>query len=132
MGSPAFKPRPTRFARHLRNNATDAERKLWQHLRGGRLNGFKFSRQMPVAGYVCDFLCRSARLAIELDGGQHGGRTEEDEARTRGIEAEGYRVIRFWNNDVNERIEGVLIRIGEALSQASEAHPQPLPRAGGE
>lgn len=129
MGFPAFKSRPTR---HLRNNATPAERKLWQHLRGGRLNGFKFSRQMPVAGHVRDFLCRAARLAIELDGGQHGWRTEEDEAQTRRIEAEGYRVIRFWNNDVNERIEGVLIRIGAALAEAAEAHRQPLPQAGGE
>ncbi|MHA3790407.1 DUF559 domain-containing protein [Sphingomonas sp. YL-JM2C] len=132
MGSPAFKPRPTRLARRLRNNATDTERKLWHHLRGSRLNGFKFSRQMPVAGFICDFLCRSAHLVIELDGGQHGWQAAEDEARTRRIEAEGYRVLRFWNNDVNERLEGVLARIAEALAEGAEAHPQPLPHAGGE
>ena len=129
---PAFRPRSTKLAKKLRNNATDVERKLWQYLRGGRLNGFKFSRQMPVAGYICDFLCRSARLVIELDGGQHSWQTAEDEARTRRIEAEGYRVIRFWNNDVNDSLEGVLIRIAEALAETAEAHPQPLPQAGGE
>jgi very-short-patch-repair endonuclease len=131
VGSPAFKPCPTRVARHLRNNATDTERKLWHYLRGNRLNGFEFSRQMPIAGFVCDFLCRSARLVIELDGGQHDQQTAEDEARTRRIEAEGYRVLRFWNNDVNERLEGVLIRIGEAWADASAAHPRPVPQAGG-
>ncbi|WP_235537460.1 endonuclease domain-containing protein, partial [Sphingomonas sp. Root1294] len=121
MGSPAFKPRPSRFARHLRNNATDTEHKLWRHLRGSRPNGFKFSRQMPIAGFACDVLCRSARLVIELDGGQHDHQTAADEARTRRIEAEGYRVLRFWNNDVNERLEGVLVRITEALTNASDA-----------
>jgi very-short-patch-repair endonuclease len=131
-GPPTFRPRATRLAKKLRNNATDVERKLWQHLRSRQSNGFKFSRQMPIAGYVCDFLCRSARLVIELDGGQHDLQTEKDEARTRRIEAEGYRVIRFWNNEVNEALEGVLIRIGEALAESAEAHPQPLPQAGGE
>ncbi|MCZ4343229.1 endonuclease domain-containing protein [Sphingomonadaceae bacterium G21617-S1] len=127
-GPPTFRPRATSLAKKLRNNATGVERKLWQHLRNSQLKGFKFSRQMPVAGFVCDFLCRSARLVIELDGGQHDSQTDEDETRTRRIEAEGYRVIRFWNNDVNDGIEGVLLRISEAL----EAHPQPLPHAGGE
>lgn len=132
MGSSVFKPRHTRLAKQLRNNATDTERKLWQHLRGNRLNGFKFSRQMPIAGFICDFLCRSAHLVIELDGGQHDWQSAADLERTRRIEAEGYRVLRFWNNDVNERLEGVLIRISEALAEAPEAHPQPLPQAGGE
>ena len=132
MGPPTFRPRATRLAKRLRNNATDVERKLWQHLRGSQLNGLKFSRQMPIAGYVCDFLCRSARLVIELDGGQHGLQVEKDEARTRRIEAEGYRVIRFWNNDVNDALDGVLIQIAEALAESAEAHPQPHPQAGGE
>ena len=123
-GPPTFRPRATRLAKRLRNDATDVERKLWQHLRASQLNGFKFSRQMPIAGYVCDFLCRSARLVTELDGGQHDEGTEHDEARTQRIEAEGYRVIRFWNSEVNEPLEGVLLRIAEAL----EAHP----RTGGE
>lgn len=87
---------------------------------------------MPIAGYVCDFLCRSARLVIELDGGQHGEQAEQDEIRTRRIEAEGYRVLRFWNRDVNDSLEGVLMRISEVLAEIAEAHPQPLPHAGGE
>lgn len=128
MGPPTFRPRATRLAKNLRNNATDTERKLWRHLRASQLKGCKFSRQMPVAGYVCDFLCRSARLVIELDGGQHDWQVDKDEGRTRQIEAEGYRVIRFWNNEVNEALETVLDRITRAL----EAHPQPLPHAGGE
>jgi very-short-patch-repair endonuclease len=123
VGFPTFRPRPTRLAKRLRNNATSPERKLWQYLRGSRLNGFKFSRQMPIAGYVCDFLCRSARLVVEIDGGQHGWQSERDEARTRAIEAEGYRVIRFWNNDVNERMEGVILVIEAALAEAVP-HPQ--------
>jgi very-short-patch-repair endonuclease len=87
---------------------------------------------MPIAGYVCDFLCRSARLVIELDGGQHGEQAEQDEIRTRRIEAEGYRVLRFWNRDVNDSLEGVLMRISEVLAEIAEAHPRPLPHAGGE
>jgi very-short-patch-repair endonuclease len=122
VGHPIRARRPTSLARDLRNNATRPERKLWQYLRGSQLDDHKFSRQMPIAGYICDFLCRSARLVVEIDGGQHGWRTDEDEIRTRRIEAEGYRVIRFWNNDVNEQIEGVLIQIGQALAEAS-AHP---------
>lgn len=130
MGIPTFRPRPTRLAKRLCNDATDVERKLWQRLRNRRLNGFKFGRQMPIAGYVCDFLYRSARLVIELDGSQHGAQVEKDEARTRRIEAEGYRVLRFWNNEVNDSLEGVLIRTAEALVETSEAHPQTLPHAG--
>lgn len=122
MGIPTFRPRPTRLAKRLRNEATPEERKLWQHLRGTQLSGFKFSRQMPIAGYIGDFLCRSARLVVEIDGGQHDCQSEADATRTRAIEAEGYRVIRFWNNDVNDRMEGVLIQIEEAL-RAAEAHP---------
>lgn len=131
-GPPTFRPRATSLAKKLRNNATDVERKLWQHLRNSQLKGFKFSRQMPIAGYVCDFLCRSARLVIELDGGQHGEQAEQDEIRTRRIEAEGYRVLRFWNRDVNDSLEGVLMRISKVLAEIAEAHPQPLPHAGGE
>jgi len=132
VGFPHYGPRATRLAKRLRNNATDVERKLWRHLRGRQLSGYKFSRQMPVAGYICDFLCRSTRLVIELDGGQHDLQTDEDRVRTRRIEAEGYRVIRFWNNEVNDGLEGVLLRIAEALAESAASHPQPLPQAGGE
>lgn len=98
-------------ARALRNDATDAERHLWQNLRGRRLAGFKFRRQYPIAGHIADFACIEARLVIELDGGQHLERSAEDAARTRRIESNGYRVLRFWNDDVLERAVDVLDEI---------------------
>ena len=111
---PTFRARPTRRAQQLRNNATDAERHLWRHLSRRQLNGFKFSRQMPVGPFICDFLCRDRKLVIEVDGGQHAG-SKRDEVRTAFLEAEGYRVIRFWNNDVLQNLEGVLQVIADAL-----------------
>jgi very-short-patch-repair endonuclease len=98
-------------ARVLRNEATDAERQLWQCLRGCRLAGFKFRRQYPIAGSIADFACIEARLVIELDGGQHVERVAQDAARTRRIECNGYRVLRFWNDDVLVRTEDVLEQI---------------------
>ena len=126
---PAFKPRPTKLARTLRNNATHAERMLWRRLSGRQLDGYKFSRQMPLGGFVCDFLCREARLVVEVDGGQHSVNSAEDARRTRLIEAEGFRVLRFWNNEVIENTESVLEAIQHALSSNP---PLPLPLAGGE
>ncbi|MGN6155785.1 MAG: endonuclease domain-containing protein [Sphingomicrobium sp.] len=111
---PTFRQRPTRRAQQLRNDATDAERRLWRHLSRRQLHGFKFSRQMPVGPYICDFLCRDRRLVIEVDGGQHAD-SKRDEIRTDFLEAQGYRVIRFWNNDVLENVDGVLQAIAEEL-----------------
>ncbi|MBS7588978.1 endonuclease domain-containing protein [Ancylobacter defluvii] len=111
-------------ARRLRRDQTDAEQRLWAYLRNRQLGGWKFRRQVPVGCYVVDFLCPDAKLAVELDGGQHS--TETDAERTRIIEVHGYLVIRFWNNEVNENIEGVLARIMETL-RASTPHPTPLP-----
>jgi very-short-patch-repair endonuclease len=98
-------------ARALRNGATDAEQTLWRHLRGRQLQGFKFRRQYPIAGYIADFACVEARLVIELDGGQHVDRESYDTERTRKIECNGYRVLRFWNDDVLLKITGVLDEI---------------------
>ena len=98
-----------RYARELRRNATPKERKLWQHLRNRRLGGYKFRRQASVGGPVADFLCAEKRLIVELDGGQHS--EEADARRTAHLEALGYRVIRFWNNEINESLEAVLERI---------------------
>ena len=102
-------------ARDLRHNATDAERRLWQHLRGRQLQGLKFRRQYPIAGYVADFACIEARLVIELDGGQHSEQAEYDAERTRKMQANGYRVLRFWNDDVLLRTEAVLDEISRCL-----------------
>jgi very-short-patch-repair endonuclease len=110
------------FARALRKHPTDAERKLWARLRHKQLNGIRFRRQQPVGPYVADFFCARAKLIIELDGGQHGtvdGSTR-DESRTRWLESRGYRVLRFWNNDVLHNMAGVLEGIEIALQ-----HPHP-------
>jgi very-short-patch-repair endonuclease len=98
--------RLTPIARNLRRRSTDAEKRLWYHLRARQLQGAKFTRQFPIGPHVTDFACRDAHLAIELDGGQHA--PETDAPRTKVIEAFGYRIIRFWNNDVLANTEGVL------------------------
>src|SRR4051812_28636500 len=91
-------------ARRLRRDQTDAERKLWFRLRDRRLSGLKFRRQMPIGRFVVNFCCEAARLIIEVDGGQHGERLEQDADRTRVLEAMGYLVLRFWNNEVLQNI----------------------------
>ena len=129
MGTVPGVRRPTLRAQRLRREATPAERKLWQVLGASRL-GVKFSRQMPVGDYVCDFLSRSAMLAIELDGDSHSTTPDYDARRTRFIEARGITVIRFSNADVMGNLDGVAAAIRKSL--AARAHPQPLPQAGGE
>jgi very-short-patch-repair endonuclease len=101
----------TPVARKLRADRTEAEERLWYHLRGRRFEGEKFVCQFQIDNYIADFACRTARLAIELDGGQHN--VARDAARTEIIEKYGYRVIRFWNNDVLANTDGVL----EAIRQ---------------
>ena len=111
-------PVPTRtrvHARELRARMTDAERVLWYRLRGGRLGGFKFRRQHPIPPYVVDFLCDAALLVIELDGSQHC--QTADRARTTALEAQGLRILRFWDNDVLTHMNDVL---GEILRVAQE------------
>ena len=102
--------RHTPVAKKLRRPLTEAERKLWERLRDRRLDGLKFRRQTPIAGYVADFVCMDARLIVELDGGQHAEPEQEvaDKERTRTLEAAGFLVIRFWNNDVMARTTAVL------------------------
>ena len=103
----------TPIARRLRADQTEAEERLWYHLRGRRLEGEKFVRQFQIDHYVADLACRSARLAIELDGGWHD--PARDAARTEIIERYGYRVIRFWNNDVLANTDSVLEAIRQEL-----------------
>jgi very-short-patch-repair endonuclease len=105
-------------ARALRSAATDAERHLWRYLRRENLVGFKFRRQHPIAGYIADFVCIPAGLVIELDVGQHLESSDYDAARTRDIEACGFRVVRFWNDDVLLRTELVLEEILRKLGEA--------------
>ncbi len=103
----------TPIARKLRADQTDAEERLWHHLRGRQLEGERFVRQLQIDAYVADFACRTARLAIELDGGQHD--PARDAARTAIIENYGYRVRRFWNHDVLANTAGVLEAIRQEL-----------------
>ena len=119
---PTFRKRPIKTARALRNNATQAERRLWRHLSRRQVEGAKFSRQMPVGPFICDFLCREHRLVVEVDGGQHA-ESHKDQARTAFLEQQGYRVIRFWNNEVLGNVDGVLTAIAGALSE----NPPPSP-----
>ncbi len=122
--------RPTKRARDLRNNAIDHERLLWLELRNRRFNGHKFSRQIPVGPFICDFVCRRSTLVIELDGGQHSANVKADARRTRFIESAGYRVLRFWNQDVTENLEGVRHVIGEALTSGPPPSPLPVGEGG--
>ena len=107
------------FARHLRRESTDAERLLWFHLRDRRL-GAKFRRQQPVGPFIVDFLSVEAAVIVEVDGSQH--QEAVDAGRTRFLERRGYRVLRFWNNDVLGNIGGVLEVIATALGEAPP-HP---------
>ena len=110
------------FARSLRNTPTYAEQRLWLHWRASRFEGAKFTRPFPVGGFIVDFACRSLRIAIELDGGQHS-ESKADTNRTRIIEAHGFRVIRFWNNEVLGNIDGVLQVISEEIATARNDRP---------
>jgi very-short-patch-repair endonuclease len=105
------------LARRLRKNPTDAESWLWRHLRQKQLGGFRFRRQVPLGPYVVDFACLSENLLVEVDGGQHADRIEHDERRAAWLAENGYRVIRFWNNDVLANTEGVLETILRALEE---------------
>lgn len=103
--------------RNLKQNMTLAEQKLWDHLRGKRLNGIKFRRQQTIGGYIVDFVSMEHRLIIELDGGQHSEQIEYDERRTAFLNAQGYRVLRFWNNEVLQQTEAVLEKIIEMCGE---------------
>ena len=111
-------------ARRLRHDRTEAERRLWARLRDRRLSDAKFRRQHPVGPFITDFCCREQGLVVELDGGQHASRQEADQRRATFLGQQGYRVLRFWDNEVFENIDGVLHRIAEALI---DPHPDPLP-----
>ncbi len=116
-------------ARALRSDATDAERLLWRFVRNRHLSGYRFRRQVPLGPYVADLVCLRARLIVELDGSQHDESLIDDLERTQYFARLGYRVIRFWNNEVLQQTEAVLESILEALIQACP-HPSPLPQAG--
>jgi very-short-patch-repair endonuclease len=102
------------FARRLRANSTDAERKLWSVLRAHRLEGYKFKRQQPIDGYIVDFVCFEARVVIEADGGQHS-ESKGDAVRDAHLRRVGFAVLRFWNNEILMNIEGVWDKVAEVI-----------------
>jgi very-short-patch-repair endonuclease len=122
---PIISPFRRRAANRLRENSTNAEDLLWRQLRRFPISGTHFRRQVPIGPYVADFACMAARLIVEVDGSQHGRDDirKRDERRTRWLEAEGYRVLRFWNNDLTTNMDGVLEAIYAAIYGSSSAEP---------
>jgi very-short-patch-repair endonuclease len=112
------------MSRKLRANQTDADTKLWNRIRNRQISGFKFVRQEPIGRFICDFVCREQGIVVEVDGGHHLD-SKSDELRDLYLAERGYRVMRFWNNDVLSNIDGVLIVIDEALREdvANRADP---------
>jgi very-short-patch-repair endonuclease len=120
--------------RSMRRARTPAEAKLWQALRGRRLGGAKFRRQVWIGPYIADFFCLEAGLVVELDGSQHADQSRYDEARTAFLASKGLRVLRIWNNDVTGNFDGVLEAIAGAVRLPSPSQPSagPLPLPQGE
>ena len=121
---------PLRYgsARSLRECSTDAERLIWNRVRNRQLSNCKFRRQQPIGPYIVDFVCLERRLVIELDGGQHLEQQAQDEARTAFLQMEGYRVLRFWNNQAPNELDSVLEMIYLALADSAYPSPNPLPQ----
>lgn len=117
------------FAKTLRQSMTEAETLLWRHLRAHRLQGAKFRRQQPIGPYVVDFVHFGARLIVEADGGQHNGEPA-DARRDAWLEAQGFRVLRFWNNDILQNTDAVLAVVLEAVAVAFPLSPDPSPARG--
>ncbi|HEU0233756.1 MAG TPA: endonuclease domain-containing protein [Gallionella sp.] len=118
----------TTRARSLRRGMTDVEHVLWQALRGKQLGGYRFRRQHPIGRYIADFTCIEQKPVIELDGGQHQEQLAYDKQRTASLQAQGWQVLRFWNNDVLNNLDGVLTTIVENLTALPP--PQPYPCKG--
>jgi len=112
---------PNVNARKLRREATDAERRLWSAVRDRRLNGYRFRRQYPIGPFIVDFACTKERLIVEADGGQHSD-SKTDDARTAWLESRGWRVVRFWNNEILQNPEGVIDAILREL-RGDDPHP---------
>ena len=110
-------------AKKLRQNMSEAETRLWHHLRAGRLNGYKFRRQQPMGNYIVDFVCVTPKLIIEADGGQHAEQAEYDQARSLYLNGLGFTVLRFWNDEILRQTDDVLaeiLRVLQELERSSE------------
>jgi very-short-patch-repair endonuclease len=116
-------------ARSLRQNMTEAERRIWQMLRSHQMAGYGFRRQVPIGRYIADFVCHEARLIVEIDGGQHDRSSPREVARSGFLQNEGYRVLRFWNNEILANPDGVHAVIADELGRITPT--QTLPHQGG-
>ena len=124
IGQTNKKIRLGKLQRTLRSNMSDAEQALWHLLRCRQISGLKFRRQHPLGDYILDFVCLENKLVLEVDGGQHGPQAGHDENRTQKLQAAGFRVLRFWNNEVLKEIESVKEKIG-LTAQELQSHPPP-------
>lgn len=132
---PSSEAQAQKFARVLRSATTETERALWQELRRGKIPGTRFRRQVPIGPYVADFACLKSRLVIELDGSQHIERTDYDDQRSKFLEAQKFRVLRFWNGAVSSEREAVLETIVWAVMHPDwrqQRDPLPSPPPSGE
>jgi len=117
-------------SRQLRKNMTPQERKLWCIIRNRQFFGYRFRRQFPLGQYIVDFICREKKIIIEIDGGQHNEikNIQYDNERTEYLILEGYKVLRFWNNDIDKNIGGVYEKLKEAFEiEGNITPPQPSP-----
>ncbi|MDQ1328157.1 MAG: hypothetical protein QG641_1442 [Candidatus Poribacteria bacterium] len=114
-----YNPKLKELARQLRNNSTVAEVFLWTHLKGKQMLGYDFHRQKPIDNYIVDFFCNELMLAIEIDGITHEGKSIKDDARQKKLESLGIRFLRFYDQDVRENTEGVLISIKQWIKEHS-------------
>lgn len=112
-------------ARALRNNPTEVEKLLWRQLRMWQLDGYKFRRQQPIGNYIVNFVCFEKRLIVEVAGGQHAEQTRYDAERDDWLRAQGFVVLRFWNNEVVDNIEGVTEKIYQSLQSTPFLNPSP-------
>jgi very-short-patch-repair endonuclease len=119
------KQKPVELTRELRRRQSDAEEKLWLNIRNREIVGFKFRRQQAIGKYIVDFISFDMKLIIEIDGGQHNDLDilEKDKRRTIWLEGQGYRLLRFWNHDVLENLDGVLFTIKEYISNSCTPSP---------
>ena len=120
----------TKYAKSLRQNATDAEKILWHHLKARQIEGIKFRRQQPIENKIVDFVSFETRLVVELDGGQHAGDKIKDQKRDRFLKKNGFRVLRFWNHEVLQNLDAVLVKIRRMCLKYEKGVvtlPQPLP-----
>jgi very-short-patch-repair endonuclease len=115
------------LAKALRKRLTDAEALLWRHLRNRGLGGWKFKRQYPIGAFIVDYICLEKNLVVEVDGGQHAENEELDRQRSAYLNEMGYRVVRFWNNEVLQETEAVLSAIYEILAGRAKTSPSPQP-----